>query len=110
MTRLALLGLLLWAAPVSVPVSALAQTPRSWTAEKCARHGAAWTEALSRFGEQGLSAGFLAAHDAFLASGCQSRAAICPSSEADLALANALTIAAMNGGAASTFLPFRCPG
>ena len=63
---------------------------------------------LARRGRAGLSEGFLSAHDAFLASGCTARADVCPRSPEELDLANVLTLAAMNAGAASTFLPFAC--
>jgi hypothetical protein len=47
-------------------------------------------------------------HDAFLASGCTARADVCPRSAEEFEVANMLTIAAMNAGTASTFLPFAC--
>jgi hypothetical protein len=101
--RLALAALLLCLAP-----QAGAQAPaRAWTAEKCSRYGQSWSEALSRFGREGLSADFLSRHDAFLASGCRTRD-VCPRSPQELALADVMTIAAMNAGAASSFVPFIC--
>jgi len=84
---------------------AQAQTPQD---AKCARYAAAWTEAQSRFGPTGLSAEFRAGQDAFIASNCRSRAGICPRSPQELAMADILTIAAMNAGMASSFLPFAC--
>ena len=83
---------------------------RSWPEEKCARYAEAWTEAQARFGRQGLSREFFDAQGAFIASGCRSRASICPASPQELDIANAVTIAAMNAGMASSFVPFRCPG
>jgi hypothetical protein len=97
--RLALL-LALAAAP------AQAQT-RAWTAEKCSRYAQSWSEALARFGRDGLGEAFLARHDAFLASGCQVRDA-CPRSPQELAMADIMTVAAMNAGTASSFVPFVC--
>ena len=80
----------------------------SWTEVKCARYRKAWTDALARRGEQGLGRDFIARHEAFLASGCTTRADVCPRSPEELDLANILTILAMNAGTASTFLPFAC--
>lgn len=79
-----------------------------WTEVKCSRYAATWPEALARFGRDGLGAEFLARHDAFLASGCRQRAAVCPRSAQEIALADAMTVAAMNAGTASSFLPFAC--
>jgi hypothetical protein len=86
---------------------AQAPPPRAWTAEKCSRYAQSWSEALSRFGHEGLSAEFLSRHDAFLGSGCQTRD-VCPRSPQELAIADVMTIAAMNAGAASSFVPFIC--
>ncbi|WP_137178369.1 hypothetical protein [Roseomonas sp. AR75] len=83
-----------------------AQT-RGWAEEKCARYGQSWSEALARFGRDGLGEDFLARHDAFLASGCRTRD-VCPRSPKELAIADAMTIAAMNAGTASSFVPFIC--
>lgn len=77
--------------------------------EKCGRYGRAWAEAVRQQGTEGLSPGFLAAHEAFLASGCRRRA-VCPRSAAEVAMADLMTIAAVNGRLAGTFLPFRCQG
>ncbi len=97
---------LLLAAAALAPAQAQA-SPQGLQARKCASYGQAWTEALARFGMEGLSADFLARHAAFLASGCRERR-VCPRSEQELALANALTIAAMNDRMASSFVPFIC--
>jgi len=75
---------------------------------KCDRYTEAWNGALAQFGRQGLSQDFLRRHAAFLASGCRSGREVCPRSRAELDLANAMTVAAMNAGAASSFLPFAC--
>ena len=81
MARLLALLLLLAAQPAAA---------RSWTEEKCELYGQAWTEMVRQRGTEGLSPGFLAAHDAFLASGCRDRGA-CPRSAAD-ATASTLTL------------------
>jgi hypothetical protein len=89
---------------------ALAQTPpsQSWPEVKCSRYKTAWSEALARRGTQGLGREFLERHDAFLASGCTTRADVCPHSAEELDLANMMVVAAMNAGTASTFPPFSC--
>ncbi|NKE44906.1 hypothetical protein HB662_08955 [Roseomonas frigidaquae] len=95
---------------LAMPAAAQAPNSRDWNAEKCARYTADWPRALSMFGRQGLSAEFLDRHATFLASGCRSRVEVCPRSPQELALADAMTIAAMNAGTASSFVPFRCGG
>lgn len=55
----------------------------------------------------GLSPEFVAAHAAFLASGCRARAA-CPRREEEVAMADLMTILAVNAGISGTFLPFVC--
>jgi hypothetical protein len=89
---------------------AAAQTipPKSWPEVKCERYGKAWTEALVRRGRRGLSPEFVERHEAFLASGCTTRADVCPRSTEELDMANIMVVAAMNAGTASTFPPFAC--
>jgi hypothetical protein len=82
--------------------------PRDWHDAKCAHYRADWSTALARTGRKGLSQGFLDAHDAFLASNCTLKAAVCPRSAEELAIANAMVIRTMNYGTASTFVPFAC--
>ena len=60
------------------------------------------------FGRQGVSQQFLDRHAAFLASGCSGPRDVCPRSQAELTLADALSIAAMYSGATGSFLPFAC--
>ncbi len=97
---------------VAFQMTAAAQTQTTpsptWTEVKCDRYRKAWTDILARRGAEGLGPDFVTSHDAFLASGCTAKADVCPRSREELALANVLTIAAMNAGAASTFLPFAC--
>lgn len=89
---------------------ALAQQPASpdWPTEKCNRYRAAYELILNRQGKTGLSPEFLASHDAFLAANCQARAEVCARSPEEIALANKLTLMAMNRGMSGTFLPFYC--
>lgn len=84
-----------------------AQEPRPDA--RCPRYAAAWSEALGRFGRDGLGADFVARHEAFLASGCRTGRDVCPRSPEEVRIADALTVSAMNAGRASTFLPFACP-
>jgi hypothetical protein len=79
-----------------------------WPQVKCARYAEATAAALAYLGPQGLSRQFLDRHAAFLASGCRGPRDVCPRSRAELTLADALSIAAMNGGATGSFLPFAC--
>lgn len=85
------------------------QSPDGWQAQKCAAYAAAWKQALDFFGSTGLNEGFIAGNLDFLAGGCIGQAEICPQSSAELDIANALSLALINAGAASTFLPFGCP-
>jgi hypothetical protein len=93
-----------------IPFAAAAQESgsQSWTAQKCARYRQAWTDVQARRGIHGIGPEFLERHEAFLASGCTAKGEVCPKSPEELDLANVLTVAAMNAGTASTFLPFAC--
>jgi hypothetical protein len=86
-----------------------AQTPQptEWQMTKCRVYSQA-LERLKRDGIEGLSASFLDENAAFIGTGCMQRTPVCPRTPADLDAANILTIATMNAGAASTFLPFDC--
>jgi hypothetical protein len=81
---------------------------RSWRETKCERYRQAWAEVRRRFGIRDLGPAFIERHDAFIASGCTADADVCPRSDREIEIANILTIAAMNAGTASTFLPFSC--
>lgn len=103
-------ALLLAASAAGAALPALAQdgAAPSWPEVKCARYKKAWTEVLARRGSRGLGPEFLARHEAFLASGCTTKADVCPRSAEELELANVMVVAAMNAGTASTFPPFAC--
>lgn len=103
LASLAFVGLLLGLFPASAQ-----DAGRSWSEVKCERYRSAWTEALRRRGGKGIGPEFMASHEAFLASGCTAQGNVCPRSAQEIDLANVLTIAAMNAGTASTFLPFAC--
>lgn len=103
-------AILVCLASIAASAPALAQQPASpdWPTEKCNRYRAAYELILNRQGKTGLSPEFLASHDASLAANCQSRAEVCARSPEEIALANKLTLMAMNRGMSGTFLPFYC--
>jgi beta-lactamase class D len=79
-----------------------------WAAEKCRRYQTAWRQLMTRRGFTDLSGEFLANHEAFMWRGCEDPRDVCPRSTGELDVANQMSIAAMNAGTASTFLPFSC--
>ena len=81
---------------------------QTWVEVKCERYKNAWTEALKRRGTEGIGQEFLSRHEAFLATGCTTKADVCPRSTEEFDLANMMVVAAMNAGTASTFPPFYC--
>ncbi len=93
---------------LTFPVVAAQPSATSWTAEKCVRYKDAWSAYIRRAGTSGLSPDFIAAHQAFIDSGCLQGRNVCPKSPEEFNAANAMTIRAMNAGTASTFLPFAC--
>lgn len=90
-----------------VPVAA--QEPTAWQDQKCALYADAWNRALDSLGTDDINYNFLAINENFIASGCTDTAAACPGSDEERQIADMLTVVMMNEGAASTFLPFRCP-
>lgn len=88
--------------------AAAAQPARETPSPRCPRYAADWAEVQRRFGTEGLGADFLARHEGFIASGCRSRVEVCPGTPAEQRIADVMTILAMNAGAASSFVPFRC--
>ena len=89
---------------------AVSETGDAWSQRKCALYADTWPLALEMVGRDGVSEEFTTAHEDFIAGGCVLRGAVCPQSAQEYRLADILTIAAMNEGMASTFLPFACPG
>ena len=79
-----------------------------WQVEKCRIYADSWNQALDFFGTDNLNYNFIAQNENFIASGCSAPPAVCAQSSQELKIANALTLAMMNAGTASTFLPFRC--
>jgi hypothetical protein len=101
---------LLLAAMLVVPgmTAGLTRADESWPAQKCAFYAKAWTELLELSGRADITDGFISGNEAFIAAGCSNGADVCPTSKGDIELANQLTVAAMNFGTASSFLPFVC--
>ncbi len=93
--------------PVLALLLATPAPARDWPAEKCHRYSEAWSAATQRLGTEGLSPGFLAGHAAFIASGCRERG-VCPRSRTEIAMADLMTVLAVNAGMSGTFLPFIC--
>ncbi|KPB01068.1 hypothetical protein [Ahrensia marina] len=80
----------------------------SWKQEKCVRYSAAWDEALTLFDKSQMTADFVNAHERFIETKCDHDIHVCPVSDYDLEVANAMVVASMNAGTASTFPPFTC--
>lgn len=94
-----------------LPVSTFAQSGEemsAWRVEKCELYRQGWEKALDFFGTDNLNYAFIAQNENFIAGGCTAPPSVCAQSSQEIEIANALTIVMMNGGAASTFLPFRC--
>jgi hypothetical protein len=104
--RLAVLFALLCAGAAAVNP---AQAKRSWSEEKCFRYTRDWNEALRRFGPAGFSPEFLSGGAAFIRSGCDRDAKVCPRTAKDRELVDVLAIRVVNEGMSTTFLPFDCP-
>ncbi len=85
------------------------EPPTAWQIRKCEVFAEAWSKALPSYPANDVSASFIADNQHFIAVTCRSNAAICPQSASEIAIANRLTFATMNAGAASSFVPYRCP-
>lgn len=88
---------------------AMGQEQAGWVEQKCRAYEAAWAQALETHGSEQMNYAFIAGNENFIAGGCTTPADICPRSNQEIEIANALTLALMNAGTASTFLPFKCP-
>ena len=80
--------------------------PDAWSVETCARYTAAWHQ-MQPDTRPGIGPTFLRDHAAFLASGCMA-GRVCPTSKAEIALADTLSLMAVAEGTAGSFLPFNC--
>lgn len=87
-----------------------AEDRSDWQRKKCDVYTKALGEILDHVGREGVSERFLARNQEFIDSGCLADVDACPETEIDIEVANGLTIATMNAGAASSFSPFRCRG
>lgn len=101
-------GLAIAAALLLVPPIG-AEESSAWQQQKCALYTDAWARALDNIGSDDINYNFLATNENFIASGCTEQIAICPQSNQERDIADLVTLVMMNEGAASTFLPFRCP-
>jgi len=86
-----------------------AEPATAWQVEKCRIYAENWNKALDSFGTDNLNYNFIAQNENFIAGGCTEPAEICPQSSQELEITDLLTMVMMNAGAASTFVPFRCP-
>lgn len=80
----------------------------SWTEQKCVLYTAAWHHLASDGAPDGVSDEFIAAHDAFLSSGCLDRGHVCPRTAQEVEIADTLSLMAVAEGMAGSFLPFNC--
>lgn len=80
----------------------------TWTEQKCVLYQWAWDWAYDSIGPDGISDGFVAQNDGFVATGCIERTVVCPRSKEEFDMANMLTVMTMSEGMASTFVPFTC--
>jgi hypothetical protein len=84
------------------------QSGRRFTnAEKCEIYRSAYEIVSKRI--KGLSDSFIDANNEFIKGGCIHYSFVCPRNSEELRFANEMTVATMNRGLASTFVPFKCP-
>lgn len=94
---------------LALPLSAQNLEAPISSEKKCVLYAYAVSDAIDIQGLDGLRKEFLAENQAFIDGGCQTPGSVCPFTDAELELANLLTIMTMNEGMASTFVPFKCP-
>ncbi len=80
----------------------------SWPEQNCAVFAEAWTSAAPASGDKAPSPDFRKGVERFIASGCIAPRDSCPSSAADVTLADALAMIVVLEGMATTFLPISC--
>jgi len=93
---------------LAFPVFAQDSEGLTWSEQKCVLYDRAVQAALDFQGREGLREEFLRENQSFIDGGCQTRGNVCPITDAEIELANLLTIMTMNEGMASTFVPFNC--
>ena len=104
------IGLCALAVVSTASIASAQQSQRRLTnAEKCTIYKDAFEKVFSNNKNGSLSETFIAENIAFIKSGCVDYGFVCPRNQADLNAANQLTVATMNRGLASTFVPFKCP-
>ncbi len=84
------------------------EPPTAWQLAKCGFYEDTWRDMLAHFGPDAMSVEFIDQNERFIAGNCLERVTVCPRSETELAVANALTLGTMNGDVGGTFLPFAC--
>jgi hypothetical protein len=93
---------------LAFPAVAQALEGLTWSEQKCVLYDRAVEAALDFQGLDGLREEFLTENQTFIDGGCLTPGNVCPITDAELELANLLTILTMNEGMASTFVPFKC--
>ncbi|WP_123876566.1 hypothetical protein [Fuscovulum blasticum] len=93
---------------VPLLLAALPAAADSWPERKCAIFAEAWASAVPDTGPAAPSPGFRAPVEAFLARACADPRDACPTTPADLALADTLALIVVQEGMSTTFLPFAC--
>ncbi|MDX1742842.1 MAG: hypothetical protein R3186_04510 [Ruegeria sp.] len=93
---------------LAFPVFAQDLEGRTWSEQKCVLYDRAVQDALGFQGREGLREEFLRENQSFIDGDCQTYGNVCPITDAEIELANLLTIMTMNEGMASTFVPFNC--
>lgn len=105
---IALLSLILYIEMTEL-LSAQQPSTRLSNVEKCEIYKVAFEKVEQNYITHQLSESFRNENRNFIKGGCVEYAFVCPRSLADIAAANELTVATMNKGLASTFVPFKCP-
>lgn len=82
--------------------------PTPWQLRKCQIYTDAWNDLPKLLDTSSFRQQFRTQNEKFMASACLDRISVCPQGDVEIEAANLLTIAVMNGGTASSFLPFRC--
>lgn len=90
-------------------LSAQQTNTRLSNAQKCEIYRTAFEKVEQNSITHQLTESFRRENRDFINSGCVEYTFVCPRSLADIAAANELTVATMNRGLASTFVPFKCP-
>ena len=93
-------------------LSSAAPAQETWEERRirrCAYYGELVQIALKNISRSALTPAFFAKHEAFIRGGCFADKAVCPTTPAELAFADLLTMMTVSANMGSTFTPFRCP-